>query len=97
MPAILFSNSTNAVIGTIKVLLNNEYRTAKSWAWDKDAHTNNIKLGGYGLLNLSTSYNFTDNLIVYLNRKNVLDKDYEMARGYKSLGKTTTLGLTYTF
>ena len=71
--------------------------TAKSWAWDKDAHTNDVKLGGYGLLNLSTSYDFTDSLSVYLNRNNVLDKDYEMARGYKTLGKTTTLGLTYNF
>jgi len=70
---------------------------AKSWAWDKDAHTNDVKLGGYGLLNLSTSYDFTDDLTVYLNRNNALDKDYEMARGYKTLGKTSTLGLTYTF
>ena len=70
---------------------------AKSWAWDKDAHTNDVKLGGYGLLNLSTSYDFTDSLSVYLNRNNVLDKDYEMARGYKTLGKTSTLGLTYNF
>jgi len=70
---------------------------AKSWAWDKDAHTNNVKLGGYGLLNLSTSYDFTENLTVYLNRNNTLDKDYEMASGYKTLGKTSTLGLTYTF
>lgn len=70
---------------------------AKSWAWDKDAHTNDVKLGGYGLLNLSTSYDFTESLSVYLNRNNVLDKDYEMARGYKTLGKTTTFGLTYNF
>ena len=70
---------------------------AKSWAWDKDAHTNDVKLGGYGLVNLSTSYDFTDSLSVYLNRNNVLDKDYEMARGYKTLGKTSTLGLTYNF
>jgi vitamin B12 transporter len=71
--------------------------SAKSWAWDTDAHTNNVKLGGYGLLNLSTSYDFTENLTVYLNRNNTLDKDYEMARGYNTLGKTSTLGLTYTF
>ena len=70
---------------------------AKSSAWDKDAHTDNVELGGYGLLNLSTSYDFTDNLNVYLNRNNSLDKDYEMARGYKTLGKTSTLGLIYTF
>ena len=53
------------------------------------------KLGGYGLLNLRTSYDFTDDLTVYLNRNNALDKDYEVARGYKTHGKTTTLGLTY--
>jgi len=68
---------------------------AKSRAWDKNSET--TKLGGYGLLNLSTSYNFTEDLTVYLNRNNALDKDYEMARGYKTLGKTTTLGLTYNF
>ena len=71
--------------------------TAKSRVWDKDAHTDDVKLGGYGLLNLSTSYDFTENLTVYLNRNNVLDKEYEMASGYKTLGKTSTLGLTYAF
>ena len=69
--------------------------TAKSRAWDKDSET--TKLGGYGLLNLSTSYDFTEDLTVYLNRNNALDKDYEMARGYNTHGKTTTLGLTYNF
>ena len=70
--------------------------TARSWAWDLDDHTNG-KIGGYGLLNLSTSYDFTEDLSVYLNRNNVLDKDYEMAQGYNTLGKTTTIGLTYNF
>ena len=70
--------------------------TARSWAWDKDNHSNG-KNGGYGLLNLSTSYDFTENLSVYLNRNNALDKDYEMAKGYNTLGKTSTLGLTYNF
>jgi len=69
---------------------------AKSRAWDKDNHSTG-EIGGYGLLNLSTSYHFTDDLSVYLNRNNALDKSYEMAKGYKTLGKTTTLGLTYNF
>lgn len=69
---------------------------AHSWAWDKDNHSNG-KNGGYGLLNLSTSYDFTEDLSVYLNRNNVLDKNYEMAKGYNTLGKTTTIGLTYHF
>ena len=70
--------------------------TARSWTWDKDDHSNGTN-GGYGLVNLSTSYDFTENLSVYLNRNNALDKDYEMAKGYNTLGKTSTLGLTYTF
>jgi len=70
--------------------------TARSWTWDRDDHSTG-KIGGYGLLNLSTSYDFTENLSVYLNRNNALDKDYEMAKGYNTLGKTSTLGLTYAF
>jgi len=69
---------------------------AKSHAWDNNSHSTG-KIGGYGLLNLSTSYDFTENLSVYLNRNNALDKNYEMAKGYNTLGKTTTLGLTYNF
>ena len=69
---------------------------AKSHAWDNNSHSTG-KIGGYGLLNLSTSYYFTENLSVYLNRNNALDKNYEMAKGYNTLGKTTTLGLTYNF
>ena len=68
---------------------------AKSHTWDGNSET--TKLGGYGLLNLSTSYDFNEDLTIYLNRNNALDKDYKMARGYKTLGKTTTLGLTYNF
>jgi vitamin B12 transporter len=71
--------------------------TAKSWAWDKDAHTNNIKLGGYGLLNLTTSYYFNEDLSVYFNQANALNKDYEMAQGYKTPGRVMTLGVNYSF
>ena len=70
--------------------------TAKSSAWDKDNHSTG-QIGGYGLLNLSTSYHFTEDLNIYLNRNNALDTNYEMAKGYNTLGKTTTIGLTYNF
>ena len=70
---------------------------AKSWAWDKDAHTNDIKLSGYGLLNLATSYNFNEDLSVYFNQANALNKDYEMAQGYKTPGRVMTLGVNYSF
>ena len=75
---------------------------AKSRSWDQDSNKNGwgqtaAELGGYGLLNLSTRYDFTEDLSIYLNRNNALDKNYEMATGYKTPGKTTTLGLTYNF
>ncbi len=70
---------------------------AKSWAWDKDAHTNDIKLSGYGLLNLATSYNLNKDLSVYFNQANALNKDYEMAQGYKTPGRVMTLGVNYSF
>ena len=69
---------------------------AKSRTWDKDNHSTG-QIGGYGLLNLSTSYYFNEDLSVYLNRNNALDKNYEMAKGYNTFGKTTTVGLTYNF
>jgi len=71
--------------------------TGKSWAWDKDKPTNNDKLGGYGLLNLFTSYGYNKQTSVSINLNNALDKEYEMAKGYKVLGRTLTLGVTYKF
>ena len=70
--------------------------SAKSWVWDKDNHSNG-KLGGYGLLSLSTRYDFNEDLSVYLNINNALDKDYEMARGYNTPGRSINLGISRTF
>ena len=53
--------------------------------------------GGCGLLILVISYDFTEDLNAYLDWNNVQNKNYEMAKDYKTLGKTTTLGLTYNF
>ena len=70
---------------------------AKSWAWDKDAHTNETKLAGYGLLNLSTNYSFSKDMKISINMNNALNKEYEMAQGYKTLGRVVTLGVNYSF
>ena len=70
--------------------------SAKSWVWDKDNHSNG-KLGGYSLLSLSTSYDFNEDLSVYLNINNALDKDYEMARDYNTPGRSINLGISRTF
>jgi len=70
---------------------------AKSWVWDKDSHTSDIKLGGYGLFNLSTRYHYDNDTSISLNINNALNKQYEMARGYNTLGRTITLGTAYSF
>ena len=69
----------------------------KSWAWDKDAHTNNDQLGGYGLVNLFSSYDYNRKTSVSISLNNALDKQYEMAKGYNTLGRTITLGVTHNF
>ncbi|WPE17080.1 TonB-dependent receptor [Candidatus Thioglobus autotrophicus] len=71
--------------------------TGKSWAWDKDAHTNNDKLGGYGLLNLFTDYDYNKQISISVSLNNALDKQYEMAKGYNTLGRTVTLGIAHKF
>ena len=89
-----------ASITTTKTYGKYSYRinlTGKSWAWDKDKPTNDDKLGGYGLLNLFTSYDYNKQTSVSVNLNNALDKEYEMAKGYKALGRTLTLGVTYKF
>ena len=40
---------------------------------------------------------FNEDLSVYFNLTNALNKDYEMAQGYKTPGRLSTLGLTYSF
>jgi vitamin B12 transporter len=69
----------------------------KSWAWDKDAHTDNDKLGGYGIVNLFSSYDYNKQTSVSISLNNALDKKYEMAKGYNTLGRTITLGVTHSF
>jgi len=49
------------------------------------------------LLNLFTSYGYNKQTSVSINLNNALDKEYEMAKGYKVLGRTLTLGVTYKF
>lgn len=71
--------------------------TGKSWAWDKDRPTNNDKLGGYGLLNLHSSYDYNKETTISLSVNNALNKDYEMAKGYNTHGRTATLQIEYDF
>jgi len=68
----------------------------KSWAWDKDDHSTG-KLGGYGLLNLSTSYTYNNKISVSVKLNNTLDKKYTVAEPYNTLGRVITLGIVQKF
>ena len=52
-------------------------------------------LGGYGLLNLYTSWQFTPELSLLVRLNNVADKHYELARHYGTSGRTWFAALRY--
>jgi vitamin B12 transporter len=59
--------------------------------------TGSVKLNGYSLVNLATSYDLNDDAKLSLNINNAFDKDYEVANNYNQLGRTFNLGLSYKF
>ncbi|AMD45543.1 TonB-dependent receptor domain-containing protein [Bordetella holmesii] len=56
---------------------------------------NNQELGGYGLVNLTTSYEVNKNLTAQLRWNNVFNKDYTLVRGYNTPGSTVFLNLAW--
>ncbi|MBQ5950216.1 TonB-dependent receptor domain-containing protein [Massilia sp. ST3] len=52
-------------------------------------------LGGYGLLNLYTTWQFTPELSLLVRLNNVADKQYEVARNYGTSGRTWFAALRY--
>jgi len=52
-------------------------------------------LGGYGLLNLYTTWQFTPELSLLVRLNNVADKHYELARNYGTSGRTWFAALRY--
>jgi vitamin B12 transporter len=60
-----------------------------------DDVNNRNRLGGYGLLNLYASYDLAKNWTLFGRWNNVLDKDYELARGYNTAGSNVFVGLRY--
>lgn len=68
----------------------------RSKVWDKDDHSNG-QSAGYALLNLSSSYEYDQHTRLSIALNNALDKEYTMAKGYNTLGRTVNLGLDYRF
>jgi vitamin B12 transporter len=62
-----------------------------------DDAANDIKLGGYVLVDLRVSYALRDRLEVYARVENIADKHYETAYQYGTLGRVAYAGLRATF
>lgn len=60
-----------------------------------DDVANRRELGGYTLLNLSASTEVARDWTLLLRVNNLTDKDYQLARGYATGGRTFYLGLTW--
>ena len=60
-----------------------------------DDAANARRLGGYGLLNLYTTWQFTPGWSLLLRVDNVADKNYEIARNYGTSGRTWFAALRY--
>ncbi|RZA35204.1 MAG: TonB-dependent receptor [Lysobacteraceae bacterium] len=60
-----------------------------------DDAANRNRLGGYGLLNLYTSWQFAPGVSLLLRLNNAADKQYELARYYGTSGRTWFAGLRY--
>ncbi|MCA1858415.1 TonB-dependent receptor [Massilia oculi] len=60
-----------------------------------DDAANRNRLGGYGLLNLYTSWQFTREVSLLLRLNNAADKQYELARNYGTSGRTWFAALRY--
>jgi len=55
----------------------------------------NSYLGGYTLVNLNVSYQFTNNVSMTGRIENMLNKDYETVRGYATDPISTYIGMTF--
>ncbi|WP_289284364.1 MULTISPECIES: TonB-dependent receptor [unclassified Methylophaga] len=62
-------------------------------SYDNASNTN--RLGGYGLVDLRVAYQFKPEWTVRLTGENMLNKDYQTADTYNSLGRTVMLSLSY--
>ncbi|MCV6639302.1 TonB-dependent receptor [Candidatus Albibeggiatoa sp. nov. NOAA] len=62
-----------------------------------DDKANQVRLAGYGLLNLTASYTLQPNWTFNLKVSNVLDKDYELARAYNTEGRSFFASVRYQY
>jgi vitamin B12 transporter len=56
-----------------------------------------VTLENYWLLDLTASYDITQNTIVFARANNLLDEDYEQVFGYRTPGRTAYAGIRVSF
>lgn len=61
-----------------------------------DDNANTVRLGGYGLVNATVQYALTPHWTLHGSVENLLDKGYETAAGFNTLGRTVFVGVRYT-
>ncbi len=64
-------------------------------AYDDPANSENKKLTSYSLINLSGSYRLTNNIKLFGRIDNLLDEDYETAKGYGAAGFSVFGGIKF--
>ncbi|MFC3337577.1 TonB-dependent receptor domain-containing protein [Paracandidimonas soli] len=60
-----------------------------------DDKENEVRLGGYGLFNLTAAYDFSDKVRVQARWNNVFGKKYSTVYGYRSPGSNVFIDLTW--
>lgn len=60
-----------------------------------DDIANDVRLGGYSLVNLTATYDFTKNVGVQVRWNNVFDKNYTNAYGYNMPGSNVFVNLSF--
>ncbi len=63
----------------------------------KDFGFPNVTLDSYALLNATVRYRATAALTVQGRLENALDEDYTQAEGYRTEGRSYTIGVRYSF
>lgn len=64
---------------------------------DPVTFTKRVKLDGYTVVNLATSFKLNDNLQIFGRIENLFDKDYEEVKGYGTPGISIFGGLKLNF
>jgi len=75
-----------------------KWSTGASWRLRGESYSdadNDVKLSGFGLLDLRAAYNIDSDWTIRLTGQNMLDKDYQTVDRYYSLGRTVMLSVHY--